>query len=240
MISINVVRNVVMFILNKNNNGYITPDEFNSYCNLAQLDIFENMFFQYNNWLNKENKRMSNTEYANIPKNIREQIDVFATYADLDYEVIASSNLWSFAGTDLYRTMNVSLVNAQNKKIDIEEANKSEINRLVNTQLVSITYPIYEKIGADYRLYPIVDPNDYTLEMFYLRTPKYPKWTYVNVGGNPVYNASATDLQDIELHISNFNTLVVKVLGYCGISIREQEVEQTANSEELKIAQKKS
>ena len=39
MISINVVRNVVMFILNKNNNGYITPDEFNMYCHLAQLDI---------------------------------------------------------------------------------------------------------------------------------------------------------------------------------------------------------
>ena len=40
MIPINNVRNVVMFLLNKNNYGYISPEEFNTYCNLAQLDMF--------------------------------------------------------------------------------------------------------------------------------------------------------------------------------------------------------
>ena len=70
MIGVNIVRNVIMNLLNKNNNGYCSPDDFNSFSNLAQLDLFENLFFQYTNWLNKENKRLTNSEFANIPRNI--------------------------------------------------------------------------------------------------------------------------------------------------------------------------
>ena len=109
---------------------------------------------------------------------------------------------------------------------------------MTNSDLISAIYPGYEKIGNDFRLHPNLE--DYDLELLYIRTPKTPKWTFINVNGNPVYNASAADLQNIELHISNFNKIVVKVLGYCGVSIREQEIEQIANSEELKIAQKQS
>ena len=135
-----------MFLLNKNNYGYISPEEFNTYCNLAQLDMFENLFFQYNQWLAKQNKRMTETEYANIPKNIREQIDVFATYTtETNFVYDEANDIWNYTGSDLYRVENISLVNAQDKKIDIEEVNKSELNRLKNGNLISLTYPAYEK-----------------------------------------------------------------------------------------------
>jgi hypothetical protein len=68
-----------------------------------------------------------------------------------------------------------------------------------------------------------------------LRTPKNPKWSYTLVQGNPIWNPSASDKQDFELHPSLFNTLIVKILVYCGLSLREQEVEQIANSEEIKL-----
>jgi hypothetical protein len=66
----------------------------------------------------------------------------------------------------------------------------------------------------------------------YIRTPKQPKWTYIEVAGNPVYNASATDRQDFELHPSCEVELITKILGYCGISIREAEVTQAVKAEE--------
>eukprot|EP01043_Picozoa_sp_COSAG02_P095176 COSAG02_NODE_31556_length_531_cov_1.219907_2_plen_69_part_01 len=62
---INSVRNTVLAILNKNNYGYISPQDFNLFAKQAQLDIFEDYFYQYNYQLNKENKRMSGTGYAN-------------------------------------------------------------------------------------------------------------------------------------------------------------------------------
>lgn len=45
---INSVRNTVLAILNKNNYGYIAPNDFNLYAKQAQLDLFEDLFYEYN------------------------------------------------------------------------------------------------------------------------------------------------------------------------------------------------
>jgi len=236
-ISINQTRNLVMFLLNKQNRGYIGVDEFNSFANLAQMDIFENLFFQYNQFINKQNRRLTGTEYADLPKNLREQIDVFAEYTtEANFTYNGTTNLWSYTGSDLYRAENLSIVEtATNKKIDVQEVQKRELNVLNNSPMTapSLLFPCYERIGSSFRLYPTL-PSGYYSELFYLRQPRAPKWTFLLVANNPIYNASASDLQDFELHPSLFNTLIVKILSYCGLSIREAEVEQFANSEEAK------
>ena len=68
---INEVRNTVLAIANKNNYGYISPSDFNLYAAQAQMDMFEDYFYQYNNqlikrkpkdfwhWLRRYNKRFS-------------------------------------------------------------------------------------------------------------------------------------------------------------------------------------
>ena len=80
---INDVRNTVLAIANKNNYGYISPQDFNLYCQQAQMDIFEDYFYQYNNWINRENARTSGTGYADIVKNLEEVIDSFSADAFL-------------------------------------------------------------------------------------------------------------------------------------------------------------
>jgi len=242
MISINSVRNTVLFLLNKSNKGYIGVDEFNSFCQLAQMSIFEDLFVQYNAFINKENSRKTGTEYANLPKNLREQIDVFAEYTtQSNFTYDSLTNLWSYTGADLYRAEGLSLVDANAKKIDIDEVQKRELNVMMNSPLTtpSLLFPVYTRIGSDFRVFPLVPSGSYA-ELFYLRIPKNPKWTFVLIGGNPIFDQSASDFQDVELHISLYNTFVVKVLSYCGLSIREQEVEQIANGEEMKEYQKQN
>ena len=73
----------------------------------------------------------------------------------------------------------------------------------------------------------------------YLRYPKEPKWTYNSVSGDPLFNPSAFDYQDFELPMSDFSDLVVKILQYAGVSIREQEVIAAAKAEELQEIQQK-
>jgi hypothetical protein len=75
---INSVRQTVLSILNKNNYGYITPADFNLYAKQAQLEIFDEYFYQYNYQLNKENARQSGTDYANIARGLAEVIDTFS------------------------------------------------------------------------------------------------------------------------------------------------------------------
>ena len=56
---INTVRATVLSIANKNNFGYITPNDFNLYAKQAQLDLFEDYFYQYNSQL-ISNKTLDN------------------------------------------------------------------------------------------------------------------------------------------------------------------------------------
>ena len=77
--SINEVRNTVLAIANKNNYGYISPQDFNLYAKQAQMDMFEDYFYSYNNWVNRENNRSSGTGYANITKGLVEVMDGFST-----------------------------------------------------------------------------------------------------------------------------------------------------------------
>ena len=75
---INSVRNTVLAVLNKNNYGYLSPQDFNLYCLQAQMDLFEDYFYQYNNWINRENNRSSGSGYADIIKGLEEVIDTFS------------------------------------------------------------------------------------------------------------------------------------------------------------------
>ena len=67
-----------MAIINKDNNGYITPDEFNLFAKQAQLEIFEQYFYNYTNWVNKRNARMANDGYSDIQKQIAEKAEKLA------------------------------------------------------------------------------------------------------------------------------------------------------------------
>lgn len=239
MISVNKVRNTVLFLLNKANRGTIGTIEFDSFCDLAQRDLFENLFYRLNKHTNNQTKKYVNSEYSDIVNNIQQQIDVFATYSTpSNFTYNAPNNVWSYLGNDLYRTAGLTLINAAGKRRDVQEVHKGyELN--IASKEATNTYPIYTKIGVSYRVFPTV-PSGYSLELFYIRTPKTPKWTYVLVGGNPVYNAGAGDLQDFELSEVMFPLLVAKIMAYCGISIKENDVAAIADNEGVQTEQKQS
>lgn len=79
-INVNTVYTTVLSILNKEQRGYITPDEFNKLATQVQLDIFENYFEDLNQQL-----RVPQTDntYANRQKNIDNLISIFKTISGL-------------------------------------------------------------------------------------------------------------------------------------------------------------
>ena len=61
-INVDTVYKTVLLILNQQQRGYMTPDEFNRVATQVQLEIFEDYFDD----LNQQLKRPQNdTEYAN-------------------------------------------------------------------------------------------------------------------------------------------------------------------------------
>lgn len=217
---INTVRNTVMAILNKDNNGYITPEEFNLFAKQAQLEIFEQYFYDYTNWVNKRNARLANDGYANIQKNIAETIDTFSTSAALAYSAPNQSFSlpadWYYVNVVLFGTKEIEFV-AQNK-----------VMNLINSNITAPTsaYPAYYQKGNDIKVYPTTIQS--SVSAMYVRYPVDPKWTYIVVGGSPIFNQSAVDYQDFELPESSQNDLVYKILSFSGVNIREADIVQFA------------
>jgi hypothetical protein len=228
---INDVRNIVLSILNKENRGYVTPMEFNLYAKQAQLDIFENYTFLYSNAINKQNARMHGEGYSDIPKNIGEVIDSFSERASLNYFIS------TFLPPDDYYFLD-KLLYLNNK--EIEKVSHRKINYLLNSNLTAPTtaYPVYTLENDGIIVYPTTIINNVTAQ--YIRYPKDPNWTYISINnGDPVFSASASGYQDFELPNSDFANLVVKILYYAGVQIRESDVAQAAKSEEIQDAQQK-
>jgi len=81
-VNVNTVYKTVLLILNKEQRGYLTPDEFNKTATQVQLDIF-NSYFQ------TENQQLripdNSSEYSDRIKNVQEKISVFQTSGSCSY-----------------------------------------------------------------------------------------------------------------------------------------------------------
>ncbi len=220
----------VKTVLNKELSGNITPTEFNKLAKLAQDEIFSSYFEDVNLSKNKQNRGLTNLNHANLPQKIRQKIDLFSTSATMT----EGGGLYPLPA-DLYFIEDRGIIYGTSTVVD--EAQKSELSFLMSSNAApSTTFPIYERIGDSIKVYPAAITDDLTCR--YVRTPKAPKWTYLTALGTEVFNPSALDYQDFEIHVSEFDKLVLKILSYAGINLREGEVaqyaEQKMNQENIK------
>ena len=95
-ISVDTVYKTVLFILNKEQRGYITPAEFNKLAEQAQLEIFERYFEDLNQALRMPE---NDSEYANRVKTLEEKIQEMEINADYR---IQKFNEWTKRYSDMY------------------------------------------------------------------------------------------------------------------------------------------
>ena len=310
-VSINNVYQKVLAIANKEQRGYITPQEFNLFANQAQMDIFEQYFYDKNQY-NRLPK--DNTPYADLDHLLEEKISIFKKRQ----QAVTITNQFG-DGTlpnDVYRLDNLtrlSLTGVSGSTANIiEEVTEDEFMLMDRTPLAKATVerPVYVRTSATgVKIKPFsVTPSasaavyftqngdtdgtttisvdaggnldfieagqtitgtdipagttvvsisgsgannleisqaatgsssDVTLTFAsddikcnYIRKPATVKWTYTVVVGKALYNASAADLQNFELHESEENNLVIKILQLAGISMKDYNVTQVASQKE--------
>ena len=81
-INVNQVYQTVLLILNKEQRGYLTPDEFNKIAAQVQLEIFESYFEDLNQQLRMPD---NDSEYADRVKNTQEKISLFSESGTCPY-----------------------------------------------------------------------------------------------------------------------------------------------------------
>jgi hypothetical protein len=152
--------------------------------------------------------------------------------------VTVLSNTVLTLDSDIFTTTPVGYTVLSSSVIrEAEKVSSAIITTLVNSPLTSpsLDYPSYVTNGLNITVYPTTINNKGQVQANYFRYPKVPKWTYSTLtGGEPSFNQSQPDYQDFELPQEDEYKLIMKILQYCGISIRENDVIAFANGQEQK------
>ena len=293
-VNVDIVYKTVLLILNKEQRGNLSPDEFNKVATQVQLEIFESYF----ETLNQQVRRPDNdTEYADRVKNVDQDISVFKTYGNAAYvqaggyftlpttsgagvatqtltgngtaisfpftsitsSQLASSVIAVTIGGVSTTAFTISGANiifnsipANNAAIvvtatpedfyklgtviyqDTKEVQLSQRNELLylnSTPLIAptTTYPIYLYEDNKLYLYPVSITSD--IQVSYLRKPVDVIWNFTIPSGQNYYQYNPTNSVDFELSKTEQSNIILKVLLYSGVVIRDPSIIQVASQQ---------
>tara|TARA_R100000951_G_scaffold22641_1_gene18676 strand:- start:263 stop:994 length:732 start_codon:yes stop_codon:yes gene_type:complete len=239
MISIDTVYQKVLAIANKEQRGYITPQEFNLLAAQAQQLIFEQYFYD----LNQFNRAGGNgMEYSDMMNILEEKISLFETY---NQNLASNTANRGKLPADCYRLGQVQFGTFNGANVVVEKLNTKDLNQILNTALTAptLTRPVYIRSKTttyDIELYPTTFSTSNRMDdvtINYIKKPTTPKWTYTIVNEQALYNGSASDKQDFELHPSDEEDLVYKILELSGIIMNKPGLVQLADKEEMQGVQ---
>ena len=226
-ISIDTVYQRVLAIANKEQRGYITPQEFNLMANQAQMSIFESYFYDINMRERLEPLKDPHTTESDISELIAKKLQPFTTIATVTSAHTFPSN---------YQTGKIFYNDRVCRKVEM-----NEILRMASSvRHMGGTDPVYaENVnnGRDIIVYSpsAVVSSGVTCEC--ITVPDPVAWTYTVVNEQALYNASASDLVNFQLHISEEEELVFRILELAGIVVNKPGLVQIAAQKEVAESQ---
>ena len=232
MVNVNTVYQTVLLILNQQQRGYITPDEFNKIATQAQLTMFE----AYASDLNQQYRLPSNdTEYSDRVKNIEQKLQFFQRNTVIPYNAVNSNfPLLDNAVLDnpvVVGTTNVlyRLGSVFYKDTDLGQyVQPNELKQLLLSPLTQPTenFPIYTYVENVVKVYPSTINDDISIS--YLKKPNNVVWGFTtNTVGAFIY-AVGTSVQ-FELDVTDQDELIMRILAYAGVIIQDPTIIQTAS-----------
>jgi len=235
---LDTIYKTLLTIINKENQGYINPTEFNLVANNVQQEIFRGYFGDENKDKLKKNSNSTSRGYSNLAFNERQRINQFSEIARIiktGNSFLLPENLF-FLEDDGVTSISSTETNGLVNRV-IEEVERSQMAYLSISEAGSTEqFPIYERYSNNILVSP--DTID-EIQIRYIRTPKQPNWTYFELSsGDPVFNPANPSYQDFELHESEFTNIVLSMLSYFGINLREADVINVAETLKDKMTRK--
>ena len=254
-INVDTVYRTVLLVLNKENRGYITPDEFNKTATQVQLDIFEQYFDDLNQQLRVPQQ---GSDFADRQRAIEQKLAPFKGYGPCVYtgtSTPASVNdkTFSIPVTDgrgntvintgaepsddtkvaFYKLGTVFYENSSTLTSEVQLVTRDEYNSLNKSDLTAPSKysPIF--MYEDYRLKvaPNVSPNAITSNLYasFIRKPRNVVWNFsVNSNNNNSYSWDEANSTNFELLQSEQTEVIVRILLYSGIVVKDYQVVQLA------------
>ncbi len=216
-ISVDTVYKTVLLILNKEQRGYMTPDEFNKIAAQVQLEIFEKYFEDLNQTVRSP---QTDADYADRVAYLEEKISVF--------KKIATQSVSTGVGalpTDLHRLNTIAYNDTECQRLG-----RNEYYNIIKSPLTKPTasFPVYLQEGANIKIEPT---SISSVQVSYVSTPTSPNWAFTidQTLGIFVFNSSGAT--NFELHVSEQTEVTLRILAYAGIVIRDSQIVQAATAQ---------
>lgn len=215
---INRIYKIVLFISNNPLRGNVTPQEFNLALYNAIIETYEEYFFELNRAINRQNRGLTNADFADLPEHYREKIKYYLTHAQIfptgvdAVRYTLPENLRYIEATYLQGNQIEPMANSRQFQL---------LQKYIDV-LIDQEYPVYLLEEKQLRVFP--EEINEPIDIWYLRTPKPPNWTYTVYEGVELFNPDALDFQDVDMHYSEESNLILRVLLKFGINLKEQDL----------------
>ena len=229
MILIDTVYQRVLALANKEQRGYITPQEFNLFANQAQLEIIDSYIFD----INQANRLPGNDqEYSDMADLLDEKLGIFKT----EQVIVSSGSSATLLGAQEYILPN-NLYQLGSVFMGTREVDQLSPSEFRKTFLSQFTLPSANRPACS-----IMNDRVYALPggeitVSYIRKPDSVAWGYVVINNKALYDPNTSKTRNFELHASEETELVYKILKLGGIAIQRQDVAQFAQGMDQLIKQ---
>ena len=239
MINVDTVYQTVQALANKEQRGYLTPQEFNLFANQVQSDIFEQYFYDLNAFRKASPQEREIGDSVNhLMRKINATAGVSISRVACVYNPVNFT--WSLpAGPNTGRLFATTLTGESK---EIEPMSVSEINNLRGSRWhkqATDEYLYFEDGHNTIQVHTGSGPVTSGIEVEAVAgLPGIVSWGYVIVNEEAVYNPTTSN--NFSLHVSERADVVVNILKLAGISIEDPQLYQAAASEEQQNLQQEN
>jgi len=227
-VNIDTVYQRVLALANKEQRGYITPQEFNLFANQAQREIFEQYFYDIN-----QAARTPGNEYvyADVDDMLEEKLQIFER-DDGASVITAYPDIQINAKRMPARIYRVHGLEYNNQACELLKT--KDFNRAMQSgPLLAPTdsRPIANIRGNAIRVVGSNNIFQSPTRLYYSRRPRNVAWAYFVVSGVALYNEAQTI--SFELHSSEESELVYKILKFAGVSMKRSDIMKAGQGMEM-------
>lgn len=218
--TIDEVYKFIDFIVKKSNaGGYITPSEFNLLINRAQIQYFNKLYGNQNDY--RYDRPVPKISYA-VTEKISNSLSPFLSDKTT---VTIDANGQCTTPTDMIQMVAVTK-DVSGKEYEITRVEQDRVANNLSSyyDAPDTEFPIYSQLRTKLQFYP---KTLATAMIIYLRKPTNMVWAYTTVSGRPVYD-SLLSVQPLWSDV-DMNEIMYLALSYIGVNLKDQEVSQFAN-----------
>ncbi len=236
MVNIDTVYQKVLAIANKEQRGYITPQEFNLLADKTQKEIFDSYFHDAKTAYHKP-KNAIGVAFDNV-EILQEKLQPIIKSSTIT--TTAGDNVISLSSNSYYTDALTIVGGAELVEITYKEALLRESNPLTKATLSRPTYYRTPSSSTSVRSVtvlpvPVVDTSYSHVYYADLNSSATftPKWGYVVINDNALYNANTSN--NFALHASEEELIVNRILQLSGIIVQDVGLIQVGGQEVDKL-----